>query len=182
MQINIRRATINDAQAISAIWKIVCAERVYTAVNRPFAIKRSTPETLAFHISSRLRPEQRTATLELGGGTVAFPEDVALGVELITRRGNRHNYDIRIYVARQGDTLIPAGCLFRIAPQPDKGTYSKGSLIVNLSAYGGIATERGLGLSEESLETVHLEEDIVKIFAASTLLMAAIARQPIDWS
>lgn len=25
-------------------------------------------------------------------------------------------------------------------------------------------------------------EDIVKIFAASTLLMAAITRQPIDWS
>jgi len=50
----------------------------------PFAIKRGTPETLAFHISSRLRPEQRTVTLELGGGTVAFPEDVSLGVELIT--------------------------------------------------------------------------------------------------
>ncbi len=100
-----------------------------------------------------------------------------------TWRGNRHNYDIRIYVARQGDTLIPAGCLFRIAPQPDKGTYSKGSLIVNLSGYGGIAVERGLGLSEESLETVRLEEDdIVKIFAASTLLMAAIAGQTIDWS
>ncbi len=100
-----------------------------------------------------------------------------------TWRGNRHNYDIRIYVARQGDALIPVGCLFRIAPQPDKGTYSKGSLIVNLSGYGGIAIERGLGLSEESLETVHLEEeDIVKIFASSTLLMAAIARQPMDWS
>jgi hypothetical protein len=101
-----------------------------------------------------------------------------------TWRGNRHNYDIRIYVARQGDTLIPVGCLFRLAPKPDKGTYSKDSLIVNLSGYGGrIATERGLGLSEEGLEAVHLEEeDIVKIFAASTLLMAAIARQPIDWS
>lgn len=100
-----------------------------------------------------------------------------------TWRGNRHNYDIRIYVARQGDTLIPVGCLFRLAPKPDKGTYSKGSLIVNLSGYGGIAVERGLGLSEESLETMHLgEEDIVKIFAASMLLMAAIARQPIDWS
>jgi hypothetical protein len=100
-----------------------------------------------------------------------------------TWRGNRHNYDIRIYVARQGDVLIPVGCLFRLAPQPDKRTYSKGSLIVNLSGYGGIAIERGLGLTEESLETVHLEEeDIVKIFAASTLLMAAIARQPIDWS
>jgi hypothetical protein len=100
-----------------------------------------------------------------------------------TWRGNRHNYDIRIYVARQGDTLIPVGCLFRIAPQPDKGTYSKGSLIVNLSGYGGIAIERGLGLSDKSLRTVHLEEeDIVRIFAISTLLMAAIAHQPIDWS
>lgn len=99
-----------------------------------------------------------------------------------TWRGNPHNYDIRIYVARQGDTVIPVGCLFRIAPLPDKGTYSKGSLIVNLSAYGGIAVERGLGLSEESLETVRLdEEDIVRIFAASTVLMATIARQPIDW-
>jgi hypothetical protein len=98
-------------------------------------------------------------------------------------RGNRHNYDIRIYVARQGDMLIPVGCLFRLAPQPDKGTYSKGSLIVNLSAYGGIAVERGLGLIQESLDIVRLEEeDVVKIFAASTLLMAAITRQPIDWS
>lgn len=100
-----------------------------------------------------------------------------------TWRGHPHNYDIRIYVARQSDTLIPVGCLFRIAPLPDKGTYSKGSLIVNLSGYGGIAVERGLGLSEESMETVHVgEEDIVKIFAASTLLMATITRQPIDWS
>jgi len=61
--------------------------------------------------------------------------------------------------------------------------HGKGSLIVNLSAYGGIAVERGLGLIQESLDIVRLEEeDIVKIFAASTLLMAAITRQPIDWS
>ena len=98
-------------------------------------------------------------------------------------RGNEHNYDIRIYVARQGDQLIPVGCLFRIAPEPDKGTFSKGSLIVNLSGYGGIATERGLGLSEDALKTVRLEqEDIVKIFAISTLLMADLARKPIDWT
>jgi hypothetical protein len=100
-----------------------------------------------------------------------------------TWRGHRHNFDIRVYVARQGDTLIPVGCLFRLAPKPDRGTYSKDSLIVNLSGYGGIAIERGLGLSEDDLEIVHLEEeDVVKVFAASTLLMAAIARQPIDWS
>jgi hypothetical protein len=100
-----------------------------------------------------------------------------------TWRGQPHNFDIRIYVARQKDSLIPVGCVFRIAPKPDTGTYSKDSLIVNLSGYGGLAVERGLGLTRESLETVNLrEEDITRIFAASTLLMAAIAKQPIDWS
>jgi predicted deacylase len=49
----------------------------------PFAIRRGTPETLKHHIVSRLRPEQRTVTLELGGGTVAFPNDVQLGVDRI---------------------------------------------------------------------------------------------------
>lgn len=98
-------------------------------------------------------------------------------------RENFHNFDIRIYVARDGDELAPIGCLFRIAPEPDRGTFSKGSLIVNLSGYGGIAIERGLGLSEETLKTVRLEkEDIARIFAISTLLMASIARQPIDWN
>jgi hypothetical protein len=100
-----------------------------------------------------------------------------------TWRGGRHNYDIRVYVARQGDMLAPVGCLFRLAPKPDKGDYSKDSLIVNLSGYGGMAIERGLGLTQKSLETVHLEEeDVAKIFAGSTVLMASIARQPMDWS
>ncbi|MGD2143470.1 MAG: hypothetical protein PVF54_03230 [Anaerolineae bacterium] len=97
-------------------------------------------------------------------------------------RGGRHNFDIRVYVARQGDELRPVGCLFRLAPRPDKGDHSKDSLIVNLSGYGGMATQRGLGLSRESLETVGLEdEDMVKIFAASTVLMAAIAHQSTAW-
>jgi predicted deacylase len=30
-----------------------------------------------------LRPEQRTVTLELGGGVVAYPDDVARGLEVI---------------------------------------------------------------------------------------------------
>jgi hypothetical protein len=100
-----------------------------------------------------------------------------------TWRGGLHNFDIRIYVARQEDTLAPVGCLFRLAPKPDKGDYSKDSLIVNLSGYGGMAIERALGLTERSLETVNLEEeDIVRMFAASTVLMAAIAHQSMDWS
>jgi predicted deacylase len=49
----------------------------------PFAIRRGTPDSLRNHISSRLRPEQRTVTLELGGGTVAFPQDVGMGVDRI---------------------------------------------------------------------------------------------------
>ncbi len=49
----------------------------------PFVIKRGTPERLAHHIFSRLRPEQRTVTFEIGGGTVAFPEDVGIGVDRI---------------------------------------------------------------------------------------------------
>ncbi len=36
MQINIHKAEIKDAEAISAIWGVVCAERIYTAVNYPF--------------------------------------------------------------------------------------------------------------------------------------------------
>ena len=36
MQINIRKAGIDDAEAISSIWKVICAERIYTAVNEPF--------------------------------------------------------------------------------------------------------------------------------------------------
>ncbi len=36
MQGTVRRATPDDAQSISTIWQVICAERVYTAVNRPF--------------------------------------------------------------------------------------------------------------------------------------------------
>lgn len=49
----------------------------------PFAIKRGTPESLTQHIFSYLHPGQRMLTLELGGGTAVFPEDVTLSVDLI---------------------------------------------------------------------------------------------------
>lgn len=54
-----------------------------TSMGFPFIIKRGAPEALTRRLVSCLRPEQRTMTLELGGGSVAFPEDVALGVELV---------------------------------------------------------------------------------------------------
>ena len=45
MQAKFRRATLEDAEAISKIWKVVCSERIYTAVNRPF-----TPQQLQEYI------------------------------------------------------------------------------------------------------------------------------------
>jgi L-amino acid N-acyltransferase YncA len=37
MPVVIRRATVDDATAISSIWEAVCAERIHTAVNRAFS-------------------------------------------------------------------------------------------------------------------------------------------------
>ncbi|MFX1443608.1 MAG: GNAT family N-acetyltransferase [Promethearchaeota archaeon] len=40
MQTEIRQAIIKDAKAISDIWKIICNERIYTAVNKPFTTEQ----------------------------------------------------------------------------------------------------------------------------------------------
>jgi hypothetical protein len=47
----------------------------------PFAIMRRSLDAMPDHIAARLQPEQRSVTLELGGGIVAYPEDVTVGVE-----------------------------------------------------------------------------------------------------
>ncbi len=47
MQIDILKATLKDAKSISGIWKVICGERIYTAVNRPF-----TPEEVQSYIQS----------------------------------------------------------------------------------------------------------------------------------
>lgn len=67
MQINIRKATLNDAMAISAIWKIICGERIYTAVNRPF-----TPEQVRSYIQTLSDRE---------GIFIAILDDVILGFQ-----------------------------------------------------------------------------------------------------
>ena len=87
-----------------------------------------------------------------------------------------HNYDIRVYVARDGDQLLSVGALFRIALEPHSGGNRKRALVVNLSGYGGIDTDRGLGISSESLLTTRLdEEDMANMFAASAVLLNYIA-------
>ena len=36
----VRRLKVEDAEEISAIWRVICSERVYTAVNKPFTTEQ----------------------------------------------------------------------------------------------------------------------------------------------
>ncbi|MFX0059919.1 MAG: GNAT family N-acetyltransferase [Candidatus Hodarchaeota archaeon] len=42
MEISIRKATINDAKAISKIWEIICSEGIYSAVSKPFTVNQES--------------------------------------------------------------------------------------------------------------------------------------------
>lgn len=96
-------------------------------------------------------------------------------------RDSDRNFDVRVYVARDGDQLLPVGALFRIALEPYTGGNRKRALVVNLSGYGGVDTDRGLGISAKSLEVVQLEEeDVAKMFAAAAVLMNFIGRNHQD--
>lgn len=66
MPITIRRATLADAGAISAIWEVICAERIYTAVNRPF-----TPQQERDYLSS-LSDREGVFLAEIDGQSVGF--------------------------------------------------------------------------------------------------------------
>jgi ribosomal protein S18 acetylase RimI-like enzyme len=66
MPITIRRATPADAEAISAVWEVICAERVYTAVNRPF-----TPQQERDYIAS-LSDREGVFLAEVDGRVVGF--------------------------------------------------------------------------------------------------------------
>ena len=40
METFIRKASIADAEAISSIWEVICAERKFTAINQPFTAQQ----------------------------------------------------------------------------------------------------------------------------------------------
>jgi ribosomal protein S18 acetylase RimI-like enzyme len=65
-QIDIRRATAEDAAELSAIWEVVCAERVHTAVSRPF-----TPQQELAYILS-LSDREGIFVAEVDGRIVGF--------------------------------------------------------------------------------------------------------------
>ena len=66
MQIVIRKASIADAEAISSIWEVICAERKFTAINKPF-----TPRQEREYISS-LSDREGIFIAELEKQIIAF--------------------------------------------------------------------------------------------------------------
>jgi len=107
----------------------------------------------------------------------AFPYTICEKVNFrpIEWRGAERNFDIRIYVARIGDEILPCGGLARIALEPLDSELSKKSFVVNLSGYEGIDVERGVAISEDGLNTLNLtEEDFVDLFSASMVLFSNI--------
>jgi hypothetical protein len=92
-------------------------------------------------------------------------------------RDSERSFDVRVYVARDGDQILPIGALYRIALEPYTGGNRKRALVVNLSGYGGVDTDRGLGVSPDGLDAVRLnEEDMAKMFAAAAVLMTFIGQ------
>lgn len=66
MELTIRRAVPDDADAISAIWEVICAERCYTAVSRPFTSVQERQ-----YLAS-LSPREATFLAEVGELVVGF--------------------------------------------------------------------------------------------------------------
>jgi ribosomal protein S18 acetylase RimI-like enzyme len=66
MQVTIRRAIPDDADTISAIWGVICAERIYTAINQPF-----TPQQERDYIAS-LSDRESIFLAEMNDQVVGF--------------------------------------------------------------------------------------------------------------
>jgi RimJ/RimL family protein N-acetyltransferase len=66
MQVSIRKASISDAGDISSIWEVICAERKFTAINKPF-----TPQQEREYISS-LSDREGIFIAEVENQTIAF--------------------------------------------------------------------------------------------------------------
>lgn len=66
MEISIRKATTQDAEEISSIWTVICSERIFTAVNKPF-----TPQQERKYISS-LSDREGIFVAEIEGQIIGF--------------------------------------------------------------------------------------------------------------
>ncbi len=65
-EVQIRRATLEDAPAIAAIWEVVVGERRFTAVNRPFTLEQER------EYMASLSPREAIFMATLQGGIIGF--------------------------------------------------------------------------------------------------------------
>lgn len=97
---------------------------------------------------------------------------------LIEWKGEKHTFDIRIYLAQNDNRIIPVGGLARISRACFVNGSNKEEFVVNLSGYNGqIEVERGIGFSEASCKILNLSfEDFVDMFCLGCILFKTIVK------
>jgi len=97
---------------------------------------------------------------------------------LINWKGGKHTFDLRIYLARNKNRVVPVGGLARIARGNFTVGIDKQEFVVNLSGYNGqIEVERGIGFSEENCKLLNLnEEDFANMFSIGCVIFAKIVQ------
>ncbi|MFX1497446.1 MAG: hypothetical protein ACFFBH_07965 [Promethearchaeota archaeon] len=97
---------------------------------------------------------------------------------LIEWKGEKHTFDIRIYLAQNNNRIIPIGGLARISRACFINGLNKEEFVVNLSGYDGqIEVERGIGFSEASCKILNLSfEDFVNMFCLGCILFKTIVQ------
>lgn len=97
---------------------------------------------------------------------------------IINWQGEKHTFDLRIYMAQKEGKIIPIGGLARIARGEYHGTLDKQEFVVNLSGFEGqIEVFRGRGLSEKDAKLLNLTlEDFVNIFCVGCVLFVSITK------
>ncbi len=97
---------------------------------------------------------------------------------LIDWGGEKHTFDLRIYLAQSKGKVIPIGGLGRISRGKFTVGLDKEEFVVNLSGYNGqIEVQRGVGFSKETSSMLNLsEEDFVNMFCIGCVLFACIVK------
>ncbi len=129
------------------------------------------------HIKSKIESSIKHYHKKFGKKRNPFPYTICQRVHATPVEWNEalHHFDIRVYVGRKKDRVVPLGALMRIALEPFAGRFSKKSFVVNLSGYEGVDTDRGFGLKKESLYLFKLDKnDFSKMFAGACALIAYI--------
>ncbi|RMH74061.1 MAG: hypothetical protein D6675_00895 [Gemmatimonadetes bacterium] len=128
--------------------------------------------TTADAIASALQKSQAEFHAKFGADRSPFPYTISETIEGRTWRwqGKPYHFDLKIYIVRQNNTLVPVGVKIRRARVP--AGESTASLRTNLTYGGGLAAERAGGINPQTLEQIGLSTaDVARMVAGATLLV-----------